>query len=35
MPVVTADHIIGMIARETILRVLQTRLQMGQLAENK
>jgi len=35
MPVVTAGQIIGMIARETILRVLQTRLQMGELAGNK
>jgi Zn-dependent protease/predicted transcriptional regulator len=35
MPVVTAGQITGMIARETILRVLQTRLQLGQLAGNK
>jgi Zn-dependent protease/predicted transcriptional regulator len=32
MPVISDGHIIGMIARDTILRVLQTRLQMGHLA---
>lgn len=32
MPVVSEGHIVGMIARDTILRVLQTRLQAGHLA---
>jgi Zn-dependent protease/CBS domain-containing protein len=32
MPVVSDQHIVGMISRDTILRVLQTRLQLGQLA---
>src|ERR1700683_2080228 len=32
MPVVCEGHIVGMIARDTILRVLQTRLQVGHLA---
>jgi Zn-dependent protease/CBS domain-containing protein len=33
MPVISDGHIVGMIARDTILRVLQTRLQVGHLAE--
>jgi len=33
MPVLDGGRVIGMIARESILRVLQTRLQMGHLAE--
>lgn len=32
MPVVSEGHIVGMIARDTILRVLQTRLHAGHLA---
>jgi Zn-dependent protease/CBS domain-containing protein len=32
MPVVSEGHIVGMVARDTILRVLQTRLQAGHLA---
>jgi Zn-dependent protease/predicted transcriptional regulator len=32
MPVISEGHIVGMIARDTILRVLQTRLQAGHLA---
>ena len=32
MPVISEGHIIGMIARDAILRVLQTRLQVGHLA---
>ena len=32
MPVVSEGHIMGMIARDAILRVLQTRLQVGHLA---
>jgi hypothetical protein len=32
MPVVADGAIVGMIARDTILRVLQTRLQLGHLA---
>jgi predicted transcriptional regulator len=32
MPVVSDGHIIGMISRDAILRVLQTRLQIGHLA---
>jgi Zn-dependent protease/predicted transcriptional regulator len=32
MPVVSDGHVIGIIARDTILRVLQTRLQIGHLA---
>lgn len=32
MPVLSEGHIVGMIARDTILRVLQTRLQVGHLA---
>jgi Zn-dependent protease/CBS domain-containing protein len=32
MPVVSDQHIIGMISRDTILRVLQTRMQLGHLA---
>ncbi|MGA3295329.1 MAG: site-2 protease family protein [Candidatus Acidiferrales bacterium] len=32
MPVVSDGHIVGMIGRDTILRVLQTRLQAGHLA---
>ena len=34
MPVVSDGHVIGMIARDAILRVLQTRLQAGHLAES-
>jgi Zn-dependent protease/predicted transcriptional regulator len=33
MPVVSGNHIVGMIGRDAILRVLQTRLQAGQLAK--
>lgn len=33
MPVLDDGHIVGMIARDSILRVLQTRLQVGHLAE--
>jgi len=33
MPVISDGHIVGMIARDTILRVLQTRMQAGHLAE--
>jgi Zn-dependent protease/predicted transcriptional regulator len=33
MPVISDGHIVGMIARDTILRVLQTRIQAGRLAE--
>ena len=33
MPVLSGGHIIGMIGRDTILRVLQTRLQAGQFSE--
>ena len=33
MPVVSEGQIVGMIARDTILRVLQTRLQLGRFAE--
>ncbi len=33
MPVLDGEHIVGMIARDTILRALQTRLQAGHLAE--
>ncbi|HUJ33082.1 MAG TPA: site-2 protease family protein [Candidatus Acidoferrum sp.] len=32
MPVISESHIVGMITRDTILRVLQTRLQVGHLA---
>ncbi|HYL46673.1 MAG TPA: CBS domain-containing protein, partial [Candidatus Limnocylindrales bacterium] len=32
MPVVSDGHIVGMVARDTILSVLQTRLQMRHLA---
>jgi Zn-dependent protease/predicted transcriptional regulator len=32
MPVISDGHIVGVVARDTILRVLQTRLQMGHLA---
>jgi CBS domain-containing protein len=32
MPVVSDSHIVGMISRDGILRVLQTRLQIGHLA---
>ena len=32
MPVISENHIVGMITRDTILRVLQTRLQAGHLA---
>ena len=32
MPVVSEGHVVGMIARDTILRVLQTRIQAGHLA---
>jgi Zn-dependent protease/predicted transcriptional regulator len=32
MPVISDSHIVGMISRDTILRVLQTRLQLGHLA---
>jgi Zn-dependent protease/CBS domain-containing protein len=32
MPVISDDHILGMISRDSILRVLQTRLQVGHLA---
>lgn len=32
MPVISDNHIVGMISRDTILRVLQTRLQVGHLA---
>lgn len=31
MPVISDNHIVGMISRDTILRVLQTRLQLGHL----
>lgn len=31
MPVVSEDHIVGMISRDSILRLLQTRLQLGHL----
>jgi Zn-dependent protease/CBS domain-containing protein len=31
MPVISENHIVGMISRDTILRVLQTRLQLGHL----
>jgi Zn-dependent protease/predicted transcriptional regulator len=34
MPVVSDGHIIGVVARDTILRVLQTRLQLGHLAQH-
>ena len=33
MPVLSGGHIIGMIGRDTILRVLQTRLQAGQFTQ--
>jgi len=33
MPVVSGNHIVGMIGRDAILRVLQTRLQAGHLAK--
>jgi Zn-dependent protease/predicted transcriptional regulator len=33
MPVISEGQIVGMIARDTILRMLQTRLQVGHLAE--
>jgi Zn-dependent protease/predicted transcriptional regulator len=33
MPVIEEGRVVGMIARDSILRVLQTRLQMGHLAE--
>jgi predicted transcriptional regulator len=33
MPVISQGQIVGMISRDTILRVLQTRLQAGHLAE--
>jgi Zn-dependent protease/predicted transcriptional regulator len=33
MPVLSDDHIVGMIGRDTILRVIQTRLQAGQFTE--
>jgi Zn-dependent protease/predicted transcriptional regulator len=33
MPVISEGNIVGMIARDTILRMLQTRLQLGHLAE--
>jgi predicted transcriptional regulator len=33
MPVISDGQIVGMIARDTILRALQTRLQVGHLAE--
>jgi Zn-dependent protease/predicted transcriptional regulator len=33
MPVISEGDIVGMIARDTILRMLQTRLQLGHLAE--
>lgn len=32
MPVVSENHIVGMISRDSILRLLQTRLQLGHLA---
>lgn len=32
MPVISENHIVGMISRDTILRLLQTRLQLGHLA---
>ncbi len=32
MPVISDEHIVGMIARDSILRMLQTRLQVGHLA---
>jgi predicted transcriptional regulator len=32
MPVISDGAIVGMIARDTILRVLQTRMQLGHLA---
>jgi predicted transcriptional regulator len=30
MPVRSGDHIVGVVGRDTILRALQTRLQLGQ-----
>jgi len=33
MPIVSGEHIVGMIGRDAILRVLQTRLQAGHLAK--
>lgn len=33
MPVISEGHIVGMIARDSILRVLQTRMQVGHLAQ--
>jgi CBS domain-containing protein len=33
MPVIDGDHIVGMITRDSILRVIQTRLQVHHLAE--
>ena len=33
MPVASEGHIVGMITRDTILRFLQTRLQLGRFAE--
>ena len=32
MPVISDGHIVGVIARETIIHMLQTRLQLGHLA---
>jgi predicted transcriptional regulator len=32
MPVISDGHIVGMIARDTIFRVLQTRMQVGHFA---
>jgi predicted transcriptional regulator len=32
MPVISDEHIVGMIDRDTILRMLQTRLQVGHVA---
>ena len=29
MPVVAGDRVVGLIARDTILRVIQTRMEMG------
>jgi predicted transcriptional regulator len=34
MPIVSGSHIVGMIGRDAILRILQTRLQAGHLARS-
>jgi hypothetical protein len=31
MPVVAGDRVVGMISRDTILRVIQTRMEMGKV----